>query len=108
MQKVYTEQTLLGVTNVQNLLAASHIDAKIRNQFAAGGVGEIASIDAWPELWVDYPDVALAKKIISDYQSPNRGSDWLCLCGEKNGTAFASCWACGHDKPTLKSAKVDC
>jgi len=107
MQKVYTEQTLLAVTNVQNLLSASHISAKIRNQFATGGVGEIASIDAWPELWVEYPDVALAKKIIDDYQSPNQGADWVCRCGEKNGIAFASCWACQRDKFIPESTGID-
>jgi hypothetical protein len=106
MQKIYTDQTLLAVSNVKNLLAASYIESVIRNEFAAGGIGEIASIDAWPELWVAYPDVALAKKIIDDYQSAPKGVDWVCSCGEPNGCAFASCWACQRDKPnnTLQSS----
>ena len=102
MQKIYTDQTLLAVSNVQNLLAASYIEAVIRNEFAAGGIGEIASIDAWPELWVAYPDVALAKKIIDDYQSAPKEVDWACSCGEANGCAFASCWACQRDRPNNK------
>ena len=107
MQKIYTDQTLLAVTNVQNLLSASRIEAVIRNQFAAGGIGEIASIDAWPELWVDYPDVALAKKIIEDYQSGPKGVDWLCACGELNGDVFGSCWSCRRDKVDNKLHSPD-
>jgi hypothetical protein len=99
MQKIYTDQTLFAVTNVQNLLAASHVQGFIRNEFAAGGIGEIASVDAWPELWVAYPDVALAKEIINAYQSDSNEKDWTCSCGEINGSVFGSCWACQRDKP---------
>jgi hypothetical protein len=99
MQKIYTDQTLLAVTNVQNLLAASDVQGFIRNEFAAGGIGEIASTDAWPELWVEYPDVALAKEIINAYQADPKEKDWTCSCGEINGCVFGSCWACQRDKP---------
>lgn len=107
MQKIYTDQTLLAVTNVQNLLAASHIEAVIRNEFSAGGIGEIASIDAWPELWVAYPDVAVAQIVINDYQSAPKGPDWACCCGEVNGSVFGSCWACQRDKPNNKLQSSD-
>ncbi len=104
MQKIYTDQTLLAITHVKNLLESAHIQSELRNEFAAGGVGELSFLDSWPELWVNYEDVAQAKKIISDYkESMNKAStnnqDWICRCGESNGSAFASCWACGLDKP---------
>ena len=104
MQKIYTHQTLLQVTHIKNLLEAAHISSVLRNEFAAGGVGELSFIDAWPELWVAYEDVALAKEIIADYESAQNEGDsklkeWRCSCGEINGAAFASCWACGADKP---------
>jgi len=99
MQKVYTAQTLLQVTHIKNLLETAKITTELRNEYAAGGVGELSFVDAWPEIWVNYEDTSLAKKIIHDFQDPDKGLDWWCSCGEKNGTAFASCWSCKADKP---------
>ena len=99
MQKIYTDQTLLMVIHIKNLLESAHIPAELRNEYAAGAVGELSFIDAWPELWVEYEDVARAKSIVEGYLSGASGEDWLCRCGESNGPAFASCWACGRDKP---------
>ncbi len=99
MQKIYTDQTLLAITHVKNLLESAHIQSELRNEFAGGGVGELSFLDSWPELWVNYEDVAQAKEIINDYKASMHGQDWACRCGESNGSAFASCWACGLDKP---------
>ena len=99
MQKVFSDQTLLQVVNIKNLLEASHIAAEIRNEYAAGGVGELSFIDAWPELWVSCEDAARAKEIIAQYHVAGDGGEWLCVCGEKNGSAFASCWSCQADRP---------
>ena len=86
-------QTLLMVANIKNLLEAAHIPCELRNEYAAGGVGELSFIDTWPELWVALEDVALAKKLISEYQATSE-LDWQCSCGEINGAAFGSCWHC--------------
>ncbi len=86
------------VSHVKNLLEAAHIPCELRNEYAAGGVGELSFIDAWPELWVNYEDVALAKELINDQQLP-LVKEWRCVCGEINGPAFSSCWACQADCP---------
>lgn len=99
MQKVYTAQTLLTVTHVKNLLESAHIQVELRNEYSAGGTGELSFVDTWPELWVNYEDVSLAKKIIGEFQDPDMDQDWHCACGETNGGAFASCWSCRADKP---------
>jgi hypothetical protein len=99
MQKVFTDQTLIAVAHVKNLLETAHIPSELRNQYAVGGVGEISFLDAWPELWVDYEDVAKAKSIINEYLSSSTQGDWRCRCGEMNGYAFASCWSCESDRP---------
>lgn len=98
MQKIYTHQALWMVINVKNLLETARITAELRNEYAAGGVGELSFIDAWPELWVSYEDVAVAKKIIADFAVSAEEKDWQCICGEINGPAFAACWACGRDR----------
>jgi hypothetical protein len=99
MQKVYTDQTLLMVTHIKNLLESAHISSELRNEYSAGAVGELSFVDAWPELWVNYEDVALAKSVIENFLASTEGNDWVCRCGESNGPAFASCWACGADRP---------
>jgi hypothetical protein len=100
MQKLFTDQTLFSVTHIKNLLEAAHIDSEIRNEFAAGGVGELSFIDAWPELWVEYEDFSKAKSIVNEFLSASKQDDWRCSCGELNGHAFFSCWSCGLDRPT--------
>ena len=104
MIKVYADQTLWMVTNVKNLLEASHICCEIRNEFAQGGVGELSFVDAWPELWVAPEDAYLAKQLIHDMQlegadrSKITTEDWVCSCGEVNGAMFYSCWSCQKDR----------
>ncbi|MFT6389250.1 MAG: hypothetical protein ACJAUP_002640 [Cellvibrionaceae bacterium] len=100
MQKIYTAQTLLAVTHVKNLLEFGNINAELRNEYAAGGIGDLSFVDAWPELWVNYEDVLLAKEIVSDFQGSANPQEWQCSCGESNGAAFGSCWSCGIDKST--------
>lgn len=99
MQKIYTEQTLFMVAHIKNLLESEHIHCELRNQYTAGGVGELSFIDTWPELWVNYEDVARAKTIIDDHLSLANDDEWTCRCGEMNGAAFSSCWSCGRDRP---------
>lgn len=99
MQKVYTAQTLLQVTHLKNLLETANIPCELRNEYAAGGVGELSFVDAWPELWVNYEDTQLAKNIISGFEHSGSEAEWSCQCGESNGAAFASCWSCKVDKP---------
>jgi len=100
MQKIYTAQTLLAVTHIKNLLESGNINAELRNEYAAGAIGDLSFVDAWPELWVNYEDVMRAKEIVKDFQDPSNTLEWQCSCGEENGAAFGSCWSCKIDKPT--------
>ena len=98
MKKIYTNPTLFMVTHIQNLLTAAHIPSEIRNEYAAGAVGELSFLDAWPELWIDEADTELARGVIEHSLSPS-DQEWLCRCGEYNGEAFFSCWRCGKERP---------
>ncbi|MFT7223382.1 MAG: hypothetical protein ACI82Z_000916 [Cellvibrionaceae bacterium] len=100
MQKIYTAQTLLDVTDIKNFLEAARIPCELRNEYAAGGIGELSFIDAWPELWVNNEDVRTAQQLI-DSRETIAGHEWRCPCGEMNGQNFLSCWACQRDKPSF-------
>jgi len=89
------------VWGVKNTLKLAGYECHIRNEYAAGGAGDIAPIDTWPEVWLDndtqYEDALnyLENNIL---QKISRGQDWVCSrCGEINGTAFEFCWNCGKE-----------
>lgn len=86
------------VFNIKNMLEAADIVVELRNEYASGGVGELSFVDVWPELWVGFEDVARAKQIIEVFQGMD-SYDWVCACGEINGSAFHSCWSCRQDSP---------
>lgn len=89
------------VWGVKNTLELAGYECHIRNEYAAGGAGDIAPIDTWPEVWLEndaqYNDALelLQKNIL---KNKSQGQDWICSsCGEKNGAAFEFCWNCGQE-----------
>ena len=98
MQLVYTHPNPLIVGNVKNILEQAGIEAVTLNQFAAGGVGELAPINAWPELWVvKEGDAPRAQELVQRIEHGEK-SDWICShCGEKNPGGFECCWSCECD-----------
>jgi len=92
------------VWNVKNTLELAGYDCHIKNEFAAGGAGDIAPIDTWPEVWLyneeqyeeakRYLEITVLKPLSS-------GHDWVCnQCGETNFSSFELCWNCGHEAKT--------
>ncbi|MFG1495939.1 DUF2007 domain-containing protein [Saccharospirillum sp. HFRX-1] len=100
MKLVYTHPHHFAVNNVRNRLLQRGIECEVRNEFAAGALGELAPIDVWPELWVlDERDVELAQRLIEADQSQAEGRDWYCgQCGELNAASFDHCWACERER----------
>jgi len=96
---IYSHPNLYQVVNVQNSLRMHQIETSLRNEFAAGGSGELSPIDVWPELWlVDEHDRMEAKRLIVE-ATATALEDWLCsVCAESNGGAFELCWSCGGDR----------
>ncbi len=99
MKLVYTHPNIVFVTQAASTLERSGIESVIRNEYAAGAIGELAPIDAWPELWVDPEDWEKAQRVIEQSnQSPDR-PDWTCAqCGKSNPCTFDFCWHCGDEK----------
>lgn len=100
MKLIYTHENKLLVENAKNLLTQHAIESILRNEFAAGGIGDLAPIQAWPELWVlDDGDVPAANKLIATLAVDSDASEWKCSsCNEVNEPAFESCWSCQADK----------
>ena len=100
MRLVYTHPNRLIVENMRNLLENSGIKVVLQNQYAGGGVGELAPIDAWPEVWLERDgDFDRANKII-DAASQSNAATWVCkACGEENAGSFEFCWSCSQERP---------
>ena len=52
MKKVFTHENRLIVYNVKNLIEEQGVACMIKNEFSAGGVGELAPFETWPEVWI--------------------------------------------------------
>ena len=96
MRKVYTHQNSLIVGNARNILQDAGIEVVMRNQYAAGALGETAPQETWPEVWVARDrDYERACAILDASMSAPGEQDWVCrACGERNGAAFELCWNC--------------
>lgn len=98
MKKVFTHENRMIVYNLRNLLEDAGIATRVRNEFAGGGVGELAPFETWPELWVeDEARLAEAEAIVEGVLHAGDGADWTCPdCREPNPAAFDVCWKCGR------------
>lgn len=98
MLRVYEAADLQEAHIVLGLLAQASIEARIFNQHARGGLGDIPFGETYPSIWIaDERDQELARKIIDDYQSkPAVRSTVRCSgCGEESPSNFQVCWNCG-------------
>ncbi|MDO8863214.1 DUF2007 domain-containing protein [Haliea sp. E1-2-M8] len=101
MRLIYTNENRLIVANVRNILEAAGIELTMKNEFAAGGVGELSPFEVWPELWVARDsDYERAIRLLDSSLSARNAPSWRCAnCGEHNDPSFEICWQCGHDRP---------
>ena len=98
MKKLFTHENRMIVFNLKNVLQGEGIETVVVNEFAAGGVGDLATFDTWPELWLeDESKLEQAQAIIQDILSSTETDDWFCrACQELNDASFQFCWKCGQ------------
>jgi hypothetical protein len=98
MKKLFTHENRMIVFNLKNVLQGEGIETVVVNEFAAGGVGDLATFDTWPELWLeDESKLEQAQAIIQDILSSTETDDWFCrACQEQNDASFQFCWKCGQ------------
>ena len=98
MKKLYTHENRMIVFNLKNVLQAEGVDTIVVNEFAAGGAGDLATFDTWPELWVEDDDkLEQAQAILRGILNSSATNDWYCrACQEQNDASFQFCWNCGQ------------
>lgn len=83
---------------LQALLEDNHIQTWLKNEFIAGGIGDIPAQECWQEIWVlDERDEVPALKLLQSItpQVAMKNTAWQCQqCGEWMEPAFTSCWRC--------------
>lgn len=79
------------------LLDRAGIAARVLNQNAQSGLGEIPFTHAWPELWIERErDARHALELVRAWEHAPRSPDIGCRgCGESNPGGFELCWNCG-------------
>ncbi len=98
MRKIYSAATLADAHLVVGLLAQAGIAAKVFNENAQGGLGEIPFTHAWPEVWLtDERDTEQALEVIREIERAGTDAQVACkACREMNPENFQVCWNCGE------------
>ncbi len=98
MKKVYSAGNLIEAHLMLDLLGHAGIRARLFNENAQGGLGEIPFTHAYPEVWViDDADAERGKAVVEKYEAlPVEAGTVFCrACGEANPRNFQLCWQCG-------------
>ncbi|MCH8105040.1 MAG: DUF2007 domain-containing protein [Proteobacteria bacterium] len=99
MKKLYTHENRMIIYNLKNVLQDSGIESQITNEYASGGIGDLAAFETWPELWVlNSNQFKQAESILDGILCGRSGPEWYCRgCQELNDAAFELCWNCGRE-----------
>jgi hypothetical protein len=83
---------------LRHLLQQAGIEARVFNENAQGGVGEIPFVHAWPELWLmDEGDLERAQAVLDVFETTDHSATHTCpACRESNPGTFEICWHCGQ------------
>ncbi len=99
MKRVYSSPVSLMVGHLRNILEAEGIRCFVKNEFLAGGAGELPPTECWPELWVERAiDYQRAERLVRESLAAEVRDEraWTCpRCGEILEAQFSACWKCG-------------
>jgi hypothetical protein len=99
MKKLYCAANLPDAHIVLHLLDEAGIEARVFNENAQGGLGELPFTHVYPEVWLmNERDFRRAREIVDAHEAPPRDlGDVRCGgCGEDNPRNFQVCWQCGR------------
>lgn len=98
MKRIYIAANLMDAQLVADMLSTQHIQTHIFNANAIGAVGELATMQMWPEVWVDDDtDAQTAMRLVCElHATPSSESKTCPQCGEENPGNFLSCWNCNQ------------
>lgn len=98
MLRVYEASDLQDAHILLGLLKQGGIPARVFNEHARSGLGDIPFGETYPSVWIeDERDLVPARRIVVDYQNqPAVSGTVQCpACGEESPANFAVCWNCG-------------
>lgn len=96
MKLLYTNENTFLVNNAKNIIENLGIELVLKNEFAAGAVGEVSPFDTWLELWVvQESDYEKAAQALENIDKVEKTTEWVCSqCNEFNDPSFEICWQC--------------
>jgi hypothetical protein len=103
MIRVYEAANLQDAHILLGLLTQARIGARIFNEHAQGGLGDIPFGETYPSVWIeDERDLKRAREIVADYQgrASVSGTRTCAVCGETSPANFETCWNCGANFST--------
>ena len=81
------------------LLRHAGIAARVFNENAQGGMGELPFGEVYPEVWLeDSADLTEANAVVANFERApaETGSVFCRSCNEENPGNFEVCWKCGE------------
>ena len=97
MIRIYSASSLPEAHLLLHRLRAERISARVFNENAQGGAGELPLTDIYPEVWIECSeDEVRARQIVREFESrPAPAGSLVCgTCGESNPSTFEICWKC--------------
>lgn len=97
MKRVYTNDNIVVVQNVRNVLALSSIESFVKNEHTVPVGAHHGINNIFHELWIlNDEDYKKASAIIeNEIENPRSRDAWICSnCNEDNEGSFEICWKC--------------
>jgi len=97
VKRLYSAASLPEAHLLLHRLSEQGIPARVFNENAQGGVGELPFTHAYPEIWIDDPaDEHRAREIVEEFEhGADSATNRKCAeCGETNPATFEICWHC--------------
>jgi len=97
MRRVYIATQRLDAYLLRDALAHRGIEARVFNEYAQGGLGDIPFDAVQPQVWVDAQDFERALKVVDEFKNRRDAApSKVCPnCAEINPGSFELCWKCG-------------
>ena len=98
MKKIYSNNNIVLVWHVKNMLEQQGIEVEIRNDRLYSVAGELPVTECMGEVWVvNALNYQTAERLIGEMelQSLPEFDSWVChACGEEVDGFLAVCWNC--------------
>ncbi len=98
MEKLCRAGNLQEAYLILHRLEHAGIEARVLNEHAQSGVGQLPFTHAYPEIWLLEPaDAVRARVIVKEYECAGSvPASRICrFCSEENPGSFELCWRCG-------------